>query len=186
MRLASVSVKLQLPYIGGIEGSWQPDERQRDAAWEMYVELITRIAVVELRPGEGLLREALASLYALFDATRTILRKYGPEVAKSKNEGQLSFGYLSVVVLNGVLRPLLAKWHPLLLDYETHRPKDVSVLEHEQAWPHTEALRTELNRAREALSDYADVLAEVAGIQPLRWPHAEAATPATGDRRHLA
>jgi len=66
MKLASVNVKLQLPYIGGIEGNWQPDERERDAAWEMYVELITRLAVVELRPGEGLLREALTSLYALF------------------------------------------------------------------------------------------------------------------------
>ena len=29
MRLSSVTVKLQLPYIGGIEGNWQPDERER-------------------------------------------------------------------------------------------------------------------------------------------------------------
>ena len=168
-----MTVKLQLPYIGGIEGSWQPDEREREAAWEMYVELITRIAVVELRPGEGLLREALASLYALFDTTRTILRKYGPQVAKSKGEGTLSFGYLSVAVLNGVLRPLLAKWHPLLLDYEANRGSGVSALEHEQAWAHAGELRQELSRAREALSDYADVLAEVAGVEALRWPQTD-------------
>ena len=146
MKLAGVTVKLQLPYIGGIEGTWQPDERQRDAAWEMYVELVTRLAVVELRPDEGLLSEALASLYALFDITRAILRSYGPEVAKPKGEGQLSFGYLSVAVLNGVLRPLLAKWHPLLIDYEAHRPAGVSMLEHQRAWAQADELRNELAR----------------------------------------
>jgi len=162
-------VKLQLPYMGGIEGNWQPDERERDAAWEMFVELITRAAVIELRAGEGLMGEALTSLYALFDITRGILRKYGPDVAKPKRESDLSFGYLSVTVLNGVLRPLLAKWHPLLLDYESQRGSDVSALEHERAWRHADELRGELERAREALSEYADVLAEVAGIEPLRW-----------------
>ena len=162
-------MKLQLPYIGGIEGNWQPDERERDAAWEMFVELITRAAVIELRAGEGLMGEALTSLYALFDITRGILRKYGPDVAKPKRESDLSFGYLSVTVLNGVLRPLLAKWHPLLLDYESQRGSDVSALEHERAWRHADELRGELERAREALSEYADVLAEVAGIEPLRW-----------------
>jgi hypothetical protein len=60
----------------------------------MYVELITRISVVELKPGEGLLREALSSLYTLFDTTRMILRKYGPSVAQPKGKDKLSFGYL--------------------------------------------------------------------------------------------
>jgi hypothetical protein len=132
------------------------------------------LAVVELRPDEGLLREALASLYALFDITRAILRRYGPEVAKPKGEGQLSFGSLSVAVLNGVLRPLLAKWHPLLIDYDARNFAGVSMLEHESAWPHAEELRKELERARQALSDYADVLAEVAGVEPLRWSQLEA------------
>ena len=121
MKLSSVTVKLQLPYIGGIEGNWQPDGRERDAAWEMYVELITRVAVVELRPDEGLIREALTSLYSLFDTTRGILRKYGPSIAKSKRGSDLSFGYIAVSVLNGLLRPLLAKWHPLLADHEAQR-----------------------------------------------------------------
>lgn len=180
MKLASVSVKLQLPYIGGIEGNWEPDERERDAAWEMYVELITRVAVLELRSTEGLMSEALTSLYALFDITRGILRKYGPQIARSKRGSDLSFGSLAVTVLNGVLRPLLAKWHPLLLDYESQRGSDVSALEHEHAWSHAEQLRAELDRARQALSDYADILAEVAGIKPLRWPQREANTGVRG------
>jgi hypothetical protein len=110
-RLKNVTVKLQLPYIGGIEGTWEPDESERKAAWELYVELITRISVVELQPGEGLLREALASLRTLFESTREILRTYGPSVArpKSKDENAVSFGYLAVTILNVVVRPVLAK-----------------------------------------------------------------------------
>ena len=162
-----MSVKLTLPYIGGIEGTWQPDESERQAAWEMYVELVTRIAVAELRPGEGLLREALSSLYALFDITRGILRKYGPRVAQPKGEDNLSFGYLAVAILNVVLRPLLARWHPLLLDYENRRQKTVSPLEHEQQWAQYEELRQELNQVRLNLTEYANLLAEVSEVPSL-------------------
>jgi hypothetical protein len=169
MRLTNVEVDLQLPYIGGIKGAWQPDEREREAAWEMYVELITRVSVVELGASEGLLSEALSSFYALFEMTRGILRKYGPGVAKSK-EGQMSFGYLSVTVLNAVLRPLLSRWHPLLADYEARRDPDTSPVDHERMWEKAGELRQEIELTREVLAKYADQLAEAAGVQPLRWP----------------
>jgi hypothetical protein len=176
MKLSSVTVKLQLPYIGGIEGNWQPDQRERDAAWEMYVELITRIAVVELHPDEGLVREALTSLYSLFDTTRGILRKYGPSIAKSKRGSDLSFGYIAVSVLNGLLRPLLAKWHPLLAGYEAQRDPGISPVDHEHRWVHAPELRQEIDATRRVLRKYADILAEVAGIEPLPWPENEAPT----------
>lgn len=166
-KLTSVKVKLELPGIGGIEGNWQPDENERKAAWEMYVELITRIAITELRPDEGLLREALSSLYILFGTTRGILREYGPSVAQPKGEDNISFGYLAVTILNVVLRPLLSKWHPLLLDYESKRDKTVSPLEHEKQWDRYEELRVELNKVRSALTEYANLLAEVADVPPL-------------------
>lgn len=166
-KLKSVSVKLELPYIGGIEGTWQPDESERQAAWEMYIELVTRISVAELRPGEGLLREALSSLYSLFDTTRTVLRKYGPAVAQPKGKSMLSFGYLAVTILNVVLRPVLSKWHPLLLDYENTRQKTVSPLEHEQQWARYEELRQELNQVRLKLTEYANLLAEVSEVPSL-------------------
>jgi len=59
----------------------------------MYVELVTRISVAELRHGEGLLHEALSSLYSLFDTTREILREYGPSIARPKGKDNISFGY---------------------------------------------------------------------------------------------
>lgn len=122
MPVKRISVKLGLPSIGEIAGEWEPDESEVNAAWELYVELVTRISIVELKPEEGLLREALSSLYSFFDTTRAILRKYGPAVGKPKGKGELSFGTLSVAVLNAVLHPVLSKWHPLLEDSGCRSP----------------------------------------------------------------
>ena len=162
--LKSVKIGIKLPYIGGIEGTWEPDKNEQLAAWEMYVELITRISIAELRPDEGLLRESLSSLHTLFDTTRNILRKYGPTVAQSKGKDGLSFGYLAVAILNTVLRPTLAKWHPQLLDYENTRTGSVSPFEHEKQWDRSDELRQVLNQVRVTLTEYANILADVSNV----------------------
>src|SRR5258708_39089627 len=166
-KLTSVKVALNIPYLGGIEGTWEPDESEQRAAWDMYVELVTRISVVELRPGEGLLHEALSSLYSLFDTTRKILREYGPSIARPKGGNNISFGYLAIAILNGVLRPLLAKWHPLLLHYENAKPSSASSTEYEWQWANNEQLLQELNEVRNVLIEYANLLAEVAKVPPV-------------------
>jgi hypothetical protein len=166
-KFTGFKVNLKLPYIGGIEGTWEPDESERKAAWEMYVELVTRIAVAKLGADEGLLREALTSMYSLFATTRNILREYGPGIAQPKGDDELSFGYLAVAVLNTVLRPLLAKWHPMLKDYEDLRVGNISSVAYERAWEHYEPLRKEIDNARLVLTDYANLLAEVAGVPSL-------------------
>lgn len=159
-----IKVKIKLPFIGEIEGCWKPDENDEKAAWELYVELITRISIVELKPDEGLLREALSSLYSVFATTREILKKYGASIASSKDESSISVGYLAIAVLNTVLRPVLAKWHPLLLEYESKKTKDISLVEHEKKWDRNRELRTELNQVRHILIKYAEILAEVAKV----------------------
>lgn len=166
-KLRQIRVNLSFPGVGGIEGTWAPDDSERRAAWELYVELVTRISVAELRPDEGLLREALSSLYSFFNTTRTILRTYGPTVAQVKDGSQLSFGYVAVAVLNTVLRPTLAHWHPRLLEYEHLRPNTTSLLEHERSWEYASALRDELNQVRLVLIDYANLLADVAEVPSL-------------------
>jgi len=87
----------------------EPNDTERRAAWELYVELLTRISVVPLAQREGLLREALMSLYSLFDTTRQILRTHGPDIAEPKRDGEYSLGFLAVAMLNFTLRPLLAR-----------------------------------------------------------------------------
>ena len=124
-----------------------------------------------LKPEEGLLREALSSLYSIFNSTREILRAHGPEVAKPKGGGDLSFGHLAVIVLNAVLRPVLAEWHPLLLDYESRRQEGVSSLEHERQWDKNEDLRRILEETRTQMLEYAHLLGEVAGVPQLILSH---------------
>lgn len=165
--LESVKVNIKLPFIGTIEGTWKPNEDEKNAAWELYIELITRISVAELDSEEGLLREALSSLYSLFEITREILKTYGTSVAKPKGENPISFGYLSVAILNTVIRPVLAKWHPLLLDHESKKPKNISTVAHEKEWESYKELRQVLNTTRLILIQYANLLAQVADVPNL-------------------
>ena len=162
----SVEVGLDLKLFK-ITGTWEPNDAERLAAWELYVELITRVAVVPLPAGEGLLREALTSLYTLFGVTRDILRRHGPGIAEPKPGGQYNFGYLSVAMLNAVIRPVLAHWHPLLADWENTRPPQRSQAEHERQWPQADQLRAELDSTRDTLASYASLLAAACGIPDL-------------------
>ncbi|WP_438486828.1 hypothetical protein [Streptomyces sp. S186] len=169
-RPAEVAVKFTVPFVGEISGIWRPDDAERKAAWELYVELITRVSVIELGPTEGVLREALSSHYTLFTTTRDILRRYGPDVAPRSRQGQITFGSLAVTVLNAVVRPLLTRWHPALAEHEAARPSGTAPQRHEHEWEYEAELREELRTSRQALAELARVLAEVAGAADLLDP----------------
>lgn len=166
--LKSVDIDISIPYVGGIKGTWVPNNQEELAAWELYVELITRISVVPLEKNEGLLREALSSLYSLFNTTRSILKKYGPSIARPQNnDSELSLGLIAVTILNYVLRPLLSKWHPILSDYESSKPENISAASHEGQWEQNQELRTTLDETRAVLIQYSKSLAKVAGVPSL-------------------
>jgi hypothetical protein len=152
-------VAVSLPFgLGSAE--WEADPTQRRAAWALYVELVTRVAVQALADDAGLVREAMNSLYTLFGTTREILREAGPDVGASRE----SVGGLSIAVLNKGLRPFLSKWHPILQIWEAKRPPSLSPKEHEVLWADEKVARQELSVLRRELAVYAHTLAEVAGI----------------------
>jgi hypothetical protein len=164
--LTSVSVGLKLGPVS-LSGTWEPDEREMEAAWEMYIELATRISTQPLKDDEGILREALSSLHDLFPITREILRRQSPTVARKKGRGDHSFAEVAIYVLNYAVRPVLATWHPLLEEYEASRPEEKSVRAHEAEWDRAVELRGVLENLRSVLLEYANLLAEVAGVEPL-------------------
>jgi hypothetical protein len=153
-------VSVSLPFgIGSAE--WEADSTERRAAWSLYVELVTRIAVQPLELEQGLIREALTSLYSLFPTTREILKQAGPDVGAA----HASVGGIAIAVLNNGLRPFLARWHPLLQAWEAKRPTDLSPKEHELNWSEEPKFRAELEQLRRDLEQYADALAKVAGVE---------------------
>jgi hypothetical protein len=167
VKLKSIDVSLKFPDLFEVSGTWEADESQQLAAWEIYVELVTRIAVVELRPGHGVLREALTSVHALFDITRGVLRKGGPDLARPRKRSALSLGMIAVDILNRALQPFLSKWHPLLQTWESTRPADKSPADHELAWARNGEMRTELQEIQVIMRAYADLLGTAAGVPSL-------------------
>ena len=164
MAVKAKQLTVKIPWIG--ELTFIADEAQQRAAWALYVELNTRIAVQPLNEDHGLLREALDSLYSIFVTTQRILIEAGPDVA----DGESSFGPIAIRVLNEGLRPFLSKWHPLLKAHESTRSTTVDILEHERAWiidgvNYNELMRSELAELQVKISAYADVLAQISGAK---------------------
>jgi hypothetical protein len=167
--------------IFSIGGSWEPNDAERRAAWELYVELITRISVVPLR--DGIAREALTSLYTVFGQSREILRRYGPDIAEPKRDGEYTFGFLTVALLNLALRPVLSYWHPELQVWEAGRAPGQSVKAHEDSWPRIGELRAALDQVRTVLTSYSSILAAACGVPDLREAITASATSSASDHR---
>ncbi|WP_405947271.1 hypothetical protein OG588_12045 [Streptomyces prunicolor] len=164
---SQITARLTIPFVGEISGTWEPADAERSAAWELYLQLVTRVSVEELGDDEGFLREALSSFYTFFDTTRDILRRHGPDIAPPVPPGHISFAVLAVTVLNRVLRPLLASWHPRLAAYESQRPEGHDPVAWEREWEHADALRGAIAEVRRALRLLARTLQEVAGVGDL-------------------
>ncbi|MEU5651322.1 hypothetical protein ABZ767_18640 [Streptomyces pseudogriseolus] len=167
MRPKRLNVKITVPFLGEIGGEWEPDDAEQRAAWELYVELVTRVSVAPLREDEGSAREALTSMYVLFATVRDILKRYGPDVAPPGARNKVSFGILAVTVLNRAVRPVLSKWHPRLTAWESSAPASRSAIEHENTWQEIGALRADLDSLRLVLLELAQVLGNVAGAADL-------------------
>ena len=88
-------------------------------------------------------------------------------VGRPNRGSDVSFGYIAITALNYVVRPVLVKWHPLLLHYESNRNPSISQIEYESRWPSADALRQGLNDVRSEMIEYANLLAEVANVPTL-------------------
>jgi hypothetical protein len=81
----------------------------KDASWEMYVELNTKmttqsfIQLYNNEPTIGDCKSALTSIYSIFPETRLILKQYG---LLGKQFANLAFKMLNVKI-----RPFTTKWH---------------------------------------------------------------------------
>jgi len=133
--------------MGFLEGEFLPKDPDRYAAWELYVELLTRITTQYLAPEEGDEQTALDSVHELFPLTREILRKQG--------SGAGEFAKLAIPVLNQVIRPFTAKWHRLSLKHGIEDPQ------------RRRDFRAELSALQRTLRSYTRALGEMARVEDL-------------------
>ena len=122
-------------------------DADRDAAWELYIEMLTRIVTQPLPRELGDELTALDSVYALFGITREILRRQGRDT--------IQFTKVAVPVLNQVVRPFTAKWHKEGLAGAFNQ--DDMRAEY----------RDELANLQVELRKYTAMLAEIAGVEDL-------------------
>ena len=138
-----------------IKGDIQYTTIGQEVAWKIYVELETRITANELDNNDGILREALQSLYVAFGSLREALKSAGSELAKeSTDPKKLTVASLLLKIMNEQMRPFLSKWHPLLQEYEIKKPINMSQYEHEKQWDRNETFRKELHTLKAGLSQY--------------------------------
>ena len=147
-------VTLTLPVVSELK--FVVDDEARRVAWQLYVEIATRVSTQPLGDGEGFIREALTSLYGLFGATRNMLKASRPSVAVPGNQ---TVEYLAVTMLNDYLRPFLSKWHPRLSVFEKANPDA-----EESTWPENADCRDDLRGVQVGLTSYAINFANLAGV----------------------
>jgi len=133
--------------IGFLETEWQPHDVDKDAAWELYIELLTRITTQNLPPDEGDERTALESIYSLFALTRDITKHQGRHC--------INFAKIAIPVLNQVVRPFTAKWHGLALQGAFDDPD------------RQREFRRELSELQQVLRTYTKMLADMADVEDL-------------------
>ena len=139
-------------------------DTERMAAWHILVELRSRIATQPLPSDQGFLSEAIASLYKLFDSIRSELKivSPAPRISEQEKSGVESIQSIGLTILNAHLRPFLAKWHPLLTNWQTKNPD-----ESEYKWPERKSCRDDLEKTRAALEKEAVKLKTLLKIQNL-------------------
>ena len=137
-------IKLNLKLIDA-EISFKSTDQ--DAAWELYIEMLTRIVTQPLPSEAGDEQTALDSVYSLFPTTREILRRRG--------RGTIQLSKIAIPVLNQVVRPFTAKWHKESL---------ASAFREES---NRKEFPEELETLQEDLRNYNRMLSKIAGVEDL-------------------
>ena len=139
----SLAIRLSLPGAASVSWTGQFRNADKQAAWELYVEMVTTIVTQPLHEG-GDEQSALNSLYSLFPTTREVLRRHGPQSSEC--------GRAAIAILNRAVRPTTTKWHGKSLS-------GAFAQESQKA-----EFRRDLEELQRHLFNYVEQLAKIAGI----------------------
>ena len=136
------SLKINAKFL---EMEWNPVDADKDAAWELYIELLTRITTQDLSNDDGDEQTALNSIYQIFGLTR--------EIIKNNKRNCIEFSKIAIVMLNQKIRPFTARWHKKSLIGFSEEDKTT--------------FRVELKELQKELRIYTQMLGEMAGVEDI-------------------
>ena len=132
---------------------WKPSDSDKDAAWDLYIELLTRITTQPLPDEDGVEQSALSSIYDLFGITRQTLKEHGRSC--------IEFSRIAVIVLNQIVRPFTSRWHQRS-EQGAFKSPEICI-----------EFRSELKDLQVHLRNYTGLLAELANVEDLTGVEAE-------------
>lgn len=103
--------------LGFIQVGGELTDDDRQCAWELYTEIVTRLSVygkigfiksIEEGFSGEIYSESMESMFAFFRECRGIMKKF--PVGKLENVNQYHLGIFIHEILNKILRPFLEKW----------------------------------------------------------------------------
>jgi hypothetical protein len=144
--------------ISGV--TFKSDAAQRKAAWQIFFNIVSRIAIRRMEDHEGDDGAALGSLKALFDESRKIVCDLDYEPMKGRD----SVEAFTLEMLNSVLAPFLTKWHPKWDSWKNEQVRINAPLESAR-WPEHGGFRTSLKDLQSMMRTRAKAFAMLAEVE---------------------
>lgn len=168
------SATVKVPGVGDVKFFFT--DHQRQVGWKIFTESVTRIVTQSLGTSDGRNDAALASIHRFFSRTRELLQEMPPSPKPAANNWTVEL--LAIKMMNGVMRPFLAKWHPI---FEKHKENDRY---EEPGWEYRIEFRRELENIRLKLVDHTRALGELVGVARLDEILSKTEDGANGQERH--
>lgn len=164
-RKGQIELDLKFLKVGG-----ELDEEDRQCAWALYCEIVSRRAVsgrlvraehdgeawVDGFEGE-VLAESFDSLHAFFERARELMSEF-PVGRIGKREHHLGFFILRMMEI--VIRPFLEKWQARYRHWWSMTDDETSPFERQQSYPHWQELTADWSAMRSFCRETATELVE--------------------------
>lgn len=157
-RFKLTKLDISLGGIGKVEIT--PNTEDLKIAHQIWTELVTRKAAIDIDPEHDVIHEVYDSWYHLFGRVRLLIADV-PATQIHDNKSTKLLVDIAVKTLNEGLRPHLTKWQARYRHwYASAREKDsfLSPQELQQTYPNYDELITDMKRVNKQLKEYAEEL----------------------------
>lgn len=155
-KLSTSDWKVEEIEIQGVK--FTNDASQRRAAWKIFFNMATRVALRRQPKDVGDNGAILKSLYAIFQDTRATIITLDSTLQEQSETVET----YALKMLNETIAPFLQTWHPRWDDWSDREdPPTIN----DPKWELHQAFRDELFQLQKQLRNYAESLATIAGVK---------------------